>query len=106
MEVGCYGGCLEEELGVISGVTFFFFLPLFVGFSLLEKPTLRAASSGGQTLLSSPDVLGRSRGSSLAAAAVVVVVTVLVFAIAAPRLFFIRVDPASWLLILWPCVNR
>lgn len=36
----------------------------------------------------------------------VVVVVVVVVVVAAPLLFFIHVDPASWLLILWPCVNR
>lgn len=39
-------------------------------------------------------------------ATVVIDVTAAVVAIAAPLLLFIHVDPASWLLILWPCVNR
>lgn len=39
-------------------------------------------------------------------ATVVIVVTAVVVVIALPLLFFIHVDPASWLLILWPCVNR
>lgn len=43
-------------------------------------------------------------GATVVTAVVVVVVVVVV--VAAPLLFFIHVDPASWLLILWPCVNR
>lgn len=35
-----------------------------------------------------------------------VVTAVVVVVVAVPLLFFIHVDPASWLLILWPCVNR
>lgn len=41
-----------------------------------------------------------------AGATVVTVVTAAVAVIVGPLPLFIRVDPASWLLFLWPCVNR
>lgn len=42
----------------------------------------------------------------LVGATVVIVVTAVAVVIALPLLFFIHADPASWLLILLPCVNR
>ncbi len=37
---------------------------------------------------------------------VVIVVAAVAVVVAVTLLFFIHVDPASWLIILWPCVNR
>lgn len=42
----------------------------------------------------------------LGATVVIVVAAAVAVVVAVPLLFFIHVDPASWLLILWPCVNR